>query len=356
MHAGFAPHGTRGIEWACGLLPPAILRMAILLLNLVKWLAGLAIPAGLATFVPRRWLVAALATWSLLPLAVLLVLLIGEIARSPSELAQPGGILVALLFFGGFVAAPWFVVSVMGIAVGLALRRRKASGASVTALPSVLAAPPPQDVPIQRTAAPPPLSQWRARHVGFERDGLILDGLDVWGSEWHRLSARTVELPHPAHPHELHRFAIYEAGDGSRAQQFELSNGVRGFYTEIRADAPRVGTSTDGTLGFENLLPGPSEAERDRLFPTGGIWRTATGEVLVDGSAWISSRVIPEADGALLLAMRHFNNDALFRLRPKTGTFSVVGERRPHGVIDRSAKPSITRCERLSIERIATSA
>src|SRR5215469_5895349 len=121
--------------------------MDVLLLNLVKWLAGLAIPAVLAMFVPRRWLVTALATWSLLPLAVLLVLLVAEVLRSPSELAQPGGTFVALLYYGGFVAAPWFVMSMMGCAVGLALRRRDASGVSVTAVPT---APPPQEVSIQR--------------------------------------------------------------------------------------------------------------------------------------------------------------------------------------------------------------
>jgi hypothetical protein len=325
--------------------------MDVLLLNLVKWLAGLAIPAVLARFVPRRWLVAALATWSLLPLPVLLVLLIAEILRSPSELDQPDGILVALLFYGGFVALPWFVMSMMGAAIGLALRRRGASGSLVTVRPAVPAAPPARDVPIQRAAAPPPLSGWRARHVGFERDGLILDGLDVWGSEWHKLGTAPVELPHPAHPHELHRFKIYEAGDGPRARRFaatELSNSVWGFYSPIGADEFPAGTSTDGTLGFENLLPGPTE--RDRLWPTGRIWRMATGEVLADGSAWMSSRVIPEADGALLLAMRHHNNDALFRLRPETGTFSVVGERRPDETIDRLGE-AVGHALRTSIDR-----
>jgi hypothetical protein len=115
--------------------------MGILLLNLVKWLAGLAIPAALAMFVPRRWLLAALVTWSVLPLAVLLVLLIAEILRSPSELDQPGELFTALLYYGGFVVAPWLVMSAMGSAIGLALRRRGAGGASVTARPAVPATP-----------------------------------------------------------------------------------------------------------------------------------------------------------------------------------------------------------------------
>jgi len=166
--------------------------MDVLLLNLVKWLAGLAIPAALAMFVPRRWLVTAIATWSLLPLAVLLVLLIAEILRSPSEPAAPGGRFIALVFYGGFIAATWFVVSAIGCGIGLVLRQRAESRAPVTARP---AAPPSQNVPIPPAAAPPPLSQWRARHVGFERDGLILDGLEVWRSEWRRLGTARVELP-----------------------------------------------------------------------------------------------------------------------------------------------------------------
>jgi hypothetical protein len=310
--------------------------MDVLLLNIVKWLAGLAIPAALAMFVPRRWLVAALAAWALLPVPVLLVLLIGEILSGPSEPAEPS-IFVALLFYGGFVAVPWFLLAAMGTGIGLALRRRDASRAPATAVPAAQAPPPPPpDVPAPRAVAPRPLSQWRARHVGFERDGLILDGLDVWANAWRRIGAARVALPHPAHPHELHRFEIYEAGEGRQARQFaatELSNGVWGFYTPVDVNEFPAGTSADGTLGFENQLPGPDD--RDRLWPTGRIWRVATGEVLVDGSAWMRSLVIPEADGSLLLAMRHQNNDALFRLHSEAGTFSTVGERRADDTLDR---------------------
>lgn len=312
--------------------------MGILLLNLLKGLVGLALPAALAMFTPRRWLVAALATWTLLPLAVLLLLFVAEMVHNPSGLSQPDGSLIALIYLAGFVAVPWFVTSVVGGAVGLALRRRIASGRSAKPHPAAPAPPllASEDAPVQSVVAPRHLPQWRARHVGFERDGLILDGLDVWGSEWLRLGAPAVELPHPAHPHELHRFEIYRAGEGPQARQFaaaELSNGVWGFYTGVGANEPQAGTSTDGALGFENLLPGPDD--RDRLAPTGRIWRIDTGEVVADGSAWMSSRVIPEAAGSLLLALRHHDNDALFRIHLETGTFSVVGERRPGETIDR---------------------
>jgi hypothetical protein len=70
--------------------------MDVLLHNLVKWLVGLAIPTLLAMFVPRRWLAAKLAIWSLLPVVGVLVLLLGEVVRTPSELAEPDKILLAL--------------------------------------------------------------------------------------------------------------------------------------------------------------------------------------------------------------------------------------------------------------------
>jgi hypothetical protein len=217
--------------------------MGALLLNLVKWLAGLAVPALLAMFVPRRWLVVTLVTWALLPALVVLVLFLGEVVRTPSELAAPDQILRALLFYGGFLLLPWFVMSVAGYAAGLALRRRRAR-------PATSPTTPPQ-APTWQVSRPPPGPEWRARHIGFELDGLILDGLDVWGSQWRRLGTDSVELPHPAHPKQRHRFRIYEAGHGSQARQFaatELSNGVWGFYTQGGGEERYAGTSADGSV------------------------------------------------------------------------------------------------------------
>ncbi len=327
--------------------------MDVLILNLVKWLAALAIPALLAMFVPRRWLVVTLATWSLLPVPVVLLLFLGEVVRTPSELAEPDKIFLALLFYGGFLIAPWFVISAMGSAVGLALRRRDVrTAAPATQPPQASVATQPQ-APARQISPPLPVSEWRARHVGFERDGLILDGLDVWGSQWRRLGTATVELPHPAHRHERHHFEIYEAGEGALARQFaatELSNGVWGFYTRDGAEAQRAGTSTDGSLGFENRFLDPTGKHAADLAPSGRIWRVATGEVLADGSSWTSSKVIPEADGSLLVTLRHFNNDALFRLQPRTGSFSVVGAGRPEEPLGRLAE-AVDRALRASIDR-----
>ena len=326
--------------------------MDVLLLNLVKWLAGLAIPALLAMFVPRRWLVTTLATWSLLPLIVVLVLFLNEVVHTPSELAEPDKILLALLFYGGFLIVPWFVMSAMGFGVGLALRRRGPRPAAPTRMPPQITPTTPPQAPARQVSPPPPAPEWRARHIGFERDGLILDGLDVWGSQWRQRGTATVELPHPAHPQQRHRFEIYEAGEAAQTRQFaaaELSNGVWGFYTRADAEHARTGTSTDGSLGFENRYPDPAGGHPAQLAPTGRIWRVATGEALADGSAWTSSHVIPEADGSLLFALRHHDNDALFRLHPKTASFSVVGERRPDEPLGQLAE-AVARALQTSID------
>jgi hypothetical protein len=77
------------------------------------------------------------------------------------------------------------------------------------------------------------MSAWRAVHIGFENDGLKIDGLEVWKHEWRRVPGRPVEPPHPAYPNQLHRYDVYEIGDPARPIRFaagELSNGVWGFY------------------------------------------------------------------------------------------------------------------------------
>ena len=78
------------------------------------------------------------------------------------------------------------------------------------------------------------MSCWKVKHIGFERDGLLFAGLDVWAQSWRPVSeCSTVELPHPAHPDEVHSYNVYEIGDGANPVRFaagELSPGVYGFY------------------------------------------------------------------------------------------------------------------------------
>jgi hypothetical protein len=79
-------------------------------------------------------------------------------------------------------------------------------------------------------------SGWQAIHVGLEQDNVSIEGLKLWDSsgDWES-SHESVQLPHPAHPHEgLRRFVIYKIKNtGITFAMSELSNGVYGFYRPI---------------------------------------------------------------------------------------------------------------------------
>jgi hypothetical protein len=70
-------------------------------------------------------------------------------------------------------------------------------------------------------------------HIGFEGDAVKIGGLRVWGTKWRRVQNDPINLPHPAHKHEMHPFWIYEIGTEEKPIRFaatELSAGVWGFY------------------------------------------------------------------------------------------------------------------------------
>jgi hypothetical protein len=74
---------------------------------------------------------------------------------------------------------------------------------------------------------------WRDVHVGFEADGLKIEGLEVWKHDWRSTDLQPIDLPHPSYRSQMHRYTIYEIGDAARSVRFaaaELSNGVWGFY------------------------------------------------------------------------------------------------------------------------------
>jgi len=75
--------------------------------------------------------------------------------------------------------------------------------------------------------------EWRAVHVGMTKDGLTIDGADIWTLAWRRTREPALQLPHPAFPDQLDYFDIYEADGPAGRIRFaagELSGGVWGFY------------------------------------------------------------------------------------------------------------------------------
>lgn len=76
------------------------------------------------------------------------------------------------------------------------------------------------------------MSGWRNIHVGIEGDSLRINGLAIWRQEWRPAGADSLELPHPSHRHQRHRFDVYD-NNQVRFAAGELSNGVWGFYVAV---------------------------------------------------------------------------------------------------------------------------
>jgi hypothetical protein len=75
--------------------------------------------------------------------------------------------------------------------------------------------------------------QWKVAGIGFESQAIDVGGLNPWDHQWHSMEREAVELPHPAHPSQRHRFDVYEMEAAGQKVTFaagELSNGVWGFY------------------------------------------------------------------------------------------------------------------------------
>ncbi len=111
-----------------------------------------------------------------------------------------------------------------------------------------------------------------------------------------------------------------------------------------------TGTSADGSLRFENRQASDAGGRPTDRASTAWIWDAATGETLAEGTAWTTSRVTPQPDGTLLLALHHRQRDALFRLDPATRTFHTLGERRPDESLSQLAA-AIDRAHRASMDK-----
>ena len=78
------------------------------------------------------------------------------------------------------------------------------------------------------------MTEWVVKHIGIEGDALQIGGLSVWTHKWRPVGDWShIDLPHPQHTHQIHRYWIYEIGDEGEPVRFasgELSAGVYGFY------------------------------------------------------------------------------------------------------------------------------
>jgi hypothetical protein len=172
---------------------------------------------------------------------------------------------------------------------------------------------------------------WRVAHIGFEDDGLIINDVEVWKQPWRSVDARPVELPHPAHPRQVHRYAIHEIGDASRAVRFaacELSNGVWGFYVPVGDSIESQGVCSDGSLRYLNRS-GPANGPGGSTSSSAVLIDTSDGRVLADCARWASSRITPNADGSLCLHLQQNQFEVLFRISPANRLFCNVVEPGP---------------------------
>jgi hypothetical protein len=182
---------------------------------------------------------------------------------------------------------------------------------------------------------PVDLAGWREVHVGFENDDLKIGGFRVWRQPWRATQSPPVQLPHPAHPDQRHRYDIHEIGDARNPIRFaasELSNGVWGFYVPVDLPVEFQGVSTDGRLRYEHRLGEFVNGRYDSLTSWAVLIDVATDRVLVDCGGWASSRITANADGSLFLHLQQNQFDSLFRIDPATGTFrdhGAGGEARP---------------------------
>lgn len=306
--------------------------MTPLALNLLQLALALGVPALIAFFTRRRWRLWAMGLWTLAPLLAALAVAAGELASGKASVADLDKLVFGLLLIGSFLVAPWLLICGAGYALGAMLRRRlrpdpAAPGGLGPKPPDAVEAPkptpyePPLD-PDAPSLAPP--SRWEVAHVGLDHDDLVLDGLPVWSLPWREEPGERITLVHPTHPGQLHAFTVYAIDDGARATRFaaaELSNGVWGFYRWAAAPDAASGLSADGSLRFDHDLGRYAGGRYDSVAPLAQLYDARSDALLFEGSAWRSSRITPQKDGSLLLALEHGDRETIFRIDPPEGVF-----------------------------------
>ncbi len=325
---------------------------------LLQLALAVGVPALIALCVPLRWRLRILALWIVMPLCILLALAASELASGKASTADLDKLTFGLLLIGSMLALPWLMACGLGYAIGAMLRGRVPPEA-VLAAPAAPAQPEATSKPAARhfppinpgTPALQPPGGWHAAHVGFDHDDLALDGLPVWSLSWREETAEPVMLAHPAHPAQHHRYTVYNVDDGIRAVRFaaaELSNGVWGFYRwVVPADAPS-GASDDHSLRYEHDLGPGRSGRRDAILPVARLYDVQSGALLFDGAAWASSRIVPQADGSMLLSLEQGERQTIFAIDPVAGGFrdlSEAGSMRPVANLAEAAALARAECD-----------
>lgn len=309
------------------------------------------VPALIAFFTPRRWRLRGIAAWAASPVVILLALAAGELLSGKASPTDLDKLIFGLLLIASIALLPWLMTCAVGYGLGAILRwrlrpdpvaARPAPPPSPERAAEAIPEPPPGPAPA--AYAPPidpdapslsPPGGWAAAHVGFANDDLVLDGLSIWSLTWREEPGAQVRLAHPAHPTQQHDFTVFNVDDGVRATRFaatELSNGVWGFYRWVVPADAASGQSADGSLRYEHGEGAYLGGRDDNIAPLARLYAAATGALLFDGSAWLSSRVVPQADGSLLLALDQRELQTIFRVDPAAGTFrdlAAPGGERP---------------------------
>ena len=89
------------------------------------------------------------------------------------------------------------------------------------------------------------ITEWIEVGVVIEGRPISIGGINPWGLNWQEIEHEPVELPHPAHPSQLHRMKVYQIQSGGKTVIIaagEVSANVWGFYQPlaqqgIQADA-----------------------------------------------------------------------------------------------------------------------